>query len=99
MNKTQTIIINNYSIDGENLTVDTEKISDREFRKISFNFKVENKDYHAITTLLYTNDFTVEIPAKNIAFRATIYSYATSVTNLYEEGAVGNFKLALIEKV
>ncbi|MEN1968105.1 DUF3219 family protein [Lentibacillus sp. N15] len=69
-----------------------------ELHKIGFEFKVKSKDYHKITTLLYTNDFQVQVPVKEIEFRATIHSYSTSITNLYEENAVGDFKLELIEK-
>ncbi|MCK1993807.1 DUF3219 family protein [Peribacillus muralis] len=66
-------------------------------RKISFNFEVTNKEYHDITTLLYQMIFDVKIPQLNEAFRAEIHNYATSVTNLYEENAVGDFSLVLLE--
>src|SRR5690625_6778255 len=97
----QKVIINNYSIDVENLREDTitGKTMNEKLRKKSLDYQVSNKDYHDITTLLYTNDFIVKIPAKNISFPATIQSYTTSITNLYEEKTVGDFKLELIEKV
>jgi len=97
----QKVIINNYSIDVENLREEiiTGKTMNEKLRKISLDFQVSHKDYHDITTLLYTNDFIVKVPAKNISFPATIQSYSTSITNLYEENAVGDFKLELIERV
>src|SRR5690625_2230896 len=95
----QTMIINDYSISAENLCVATVSGISGDKQKISFDFQVSHKDYHDITTLLYTNDFILEIPAKNIKFPATIHSYSTSITNLYEENAMGDFKLELIEKV
>src|SRR5690625_2923326 len=97
----QKVIINNYSIDVGNLREDTitGKTGNEKLQKISLDFQVSHKDYHDITTLLYTNDFIVKIPAKNIEFPATIQSYSTSITNLYEENAMGDFKLELIEKV
>ncbi|MDN4526691.1 DUF3219 family protein [Fictibacillus fluitans] len=67
-------------------------------RHISFQFQVEHKDYHDITTLLYKNDFDVKVPQKELSFRASIRNYSTSVTNLYEENAVGDFYLELTEK-
>ena len=66
--------------------------------KISFDFIVTHEDYHNVTTLLYENDFIVKVPEENLEFPATISNYSTSITNLYEEGAEGEFKLELIEK-
>lgn len=91
----QQVIINDYSIETEHLH--RSKASNG-LRKISFDFQVDHEEYHAITTLLYTNDFIVEIPEKNIRFPAVIQSYSTSITNLYKEGAVGRFVLKLVEK-
>ncbi|WP_102344966.1 DUF3219 family protein [Bacillus sp. Marseille-P3661] len=66
--------------------------------KIGFDFKVKSSEYHTITTMLYTNDFIVNVPERGIEFNAEISSYSTSITNLYQEDAVGVFKLELIEK-
>jgi len=66
--------------------------------KINFDFIVKHEDYHDITTLLYENDFIVKVPKENLEFVATITNYSTSITNLYEEGAEGKFKLELTEK-
>jgi hypothetical protein len=41
--------------------------------------------------------FDLKIPQSNEEFRAEIFNYATSVTNLYEENAVGDFSLVLLE--
>jgi len=95
----QTVIINDYSINADNLHIDTVSGKTGDKQKVSLDFQVSHKDYHDITTLLYTNDFIVKIPAENIEFPAMIHSYSTSITNLYEENAVGDFKLELIEKV
>lgn len=75
-----------------------DKTTGKSLRIIRFNFKVTSKEYHRITTLLYETNFDVEIPEKNIEFPATIHSYSTSITNLYVENNVGDFKLALIEQ-
>lgn len=65
--------------------------------EISIEFKVTSKEYHDIAMLLYEYSFDVHIPERDLIFRATIREYATSVTNLYIEGAVADYKLKLIE--
>lgn len=67
-------------------------------RLIGFDFQVTHSSYHDVTVLLYENDFQVEIPSLKANFQAVIHNYFTSFTNLYEEGAVGDFHLELIEK-
>jgi hypothetical protein len=76
-----------------------DNITGKKLRKISFNFKVTSEEYHDITTLLYKMNFQVKIPVINIEFPATIHSYSTSITNLYKENQVGDFKLELIERL
>lgn len=66
---------------------------------ISFTFEVKSEVYHDVTTLLYEGKFLVELPEKNEKFTGTIQEYSTSVTNLYEAGNVGVFKLSLIKHV
>ncbi|WP_374722424.1 DUF3219 family protein [Peribacillus tepidiphilus] len=66
-------------------------------QSILFDFKVTSEDYHKITTLLYENNFVVKVPERNLEFRGTINHYSTSITNLYEENAVGDFRVGLIE--
>lgn len=66
-------------------------------RRISVHFPVTSEDYHDVTTLLYKGKFDVQIPAKEAAFRGKIVEYSTSVTNLYESGQVGTFKVVLLE--
>lgn len=85
--------INNYPIQARNF-----KKEAAERKKISFEFTVTHEDYHDVTTLLYENDFTVKVPDEGLEFRATISNYSTSVTNLYEEGEEGEFKLELTER-
>ncbi|MDW0117523.1 DUF3219 family protein [Sporosarcina thermotolerans] len=64
---------------------------------ISVTFNVTNEEYHDITTLLYKGTFDVKVPEKQIEFRGTIQQYSTSITNLYEKGNVGEYKLTLKE--
>ncbi|MGY0693459.1 DUF3219 family protein [Virgibacillus sp. FSP13] len=96
----QKVIINNRTINVDNFYEDTvvNKSKAEKLLKIGFDFKVSSSDYHEITTLLYANDFHVKVPEKNLEFHATIYSYSTSITNLYQDGAVGDFKLELMEE-
>lgn len=94
----KTVILNDTSIDVTDFREDS--IMDEEtgkvVPKIGFQFQVTSQDYHDITVLLYEMDFQVKVPELNLEFPATIHHYSTSVTNLYEEGAVGNFSLELI---
>ena len=64
---------------------------------ICVDFKVTSEDYHKITTLLYEGEFDIQVPGKGLSFRGKIVNYATSMTNLYEVGQVGDFKLCLQE--
>jgi len=87
------VLINEYPIE----TYDFQMLSTKPF-KIYFSFTVTHEDYHDITTLLYKNDFMINIPDESITFNATITNYSTSITNLYEVDAEGEFKLELTEK-
>lgn len=91
--------INDRTLHVENLTKDVIQKDGKEALLISFEFQVKSEDYHEITTLLYKNDFRVEIPDAELDFQAVIYNYSTSITNLYEENKVGEFRLQLIEKL
>lgn len=95
----QKVIINDLTINAVNYHEEIVTKEGKDLLKIGFDFKVASDESHDVTTLLYKNDFTVQVPGRNIEFSATIYKYSTSITNLYEEGAVGDFKLYLIEKV
>ena len=64
---------------------------------ISVTFNVTSEEYHEITTLLYKGTFDVKVPEKQLEFRGTIQEYSTSITNLYEKGQVGEYKLTLKE--
>ena len=92
------VIIDSLSIDALNFQEETVKKAGSELKKVSFDFKVTTEDYHDVTTLLYKNDFMVNVPGKRLEFPAVIHNYSTSITNLYEAGAVGDFKLELIEQ-
>lgn len=92
LNKTQIDVINFH----EKMVAD--KRMKKELHKVGFKFNVTSNAYHDITTLLYENDFEVNIPEKGLEFKATIYNYSTSITNLYKENEVGEFYLELIEK-
>lgn len=87
------VLINDVPIEASNYQ---KEANDR--HKINFDFIVKHEDYHNITTLLYKNHLIVKVPEENLEFVATITNYSTSITNLYEEGAEGEFKLELTEK-
>jgi hypothetical protein len=92
------VILNDVSLKVTEFHAETVRNSEgEEFRKVGFNFKVTNREYHDITTLLYQMVFDVKIAQLNEEFRAEIFNYSTSVTNLYEENAVGDFSLVLLE--
>ncbi|MET0960312.1 MAG: DUF3219 family protein [Psychrobacillus psychrotolerans] len=65
--------------------------------QISIVFDVSSEDYHDIATLLYRGTFEVTVPEKVLFFQGTIINYSTSITNLYEKGQVGEYKLTLLE--
>ncbi len=93
------VILNNVSIrvTGYQEEVITDKKTGKELYKIILDFKVRSEEYHRITTLLYEKTFDVKVPERKLEFRGTINNYSTSVTNLYKENAVGDYKLELIE--
>src|SRR5699024_12450249 len=82
------IIINGYTIQTDEFQVEVWNEKPNR-KKVNIVFQVTHEDYHDVTTLLYENDFTVEIPSQHMEFPATIHAYSTSIDNLYEEGAVG----------
>lgn len=89
------VILNDVPLHVTDFLSETVKDSEgKEIRKVSFNLEVTHIEYHDITTLLYQMVFDLKIPQSNEEFRAEIFNYATSVTNLYEENAVGNFHLS-----
>lgn len=94
----QEVIINDMPIQTTELQVNKIQKDGSERIIIDMDFKVESKDSHDITTLLYKNDFVVKIPEKDLELPTTIYNYYTSITDLYVEGNVADFKLVLIEK-
>jgi hypothetical protein len=65
-------------------------------RIVSVEFPVTSERYHDVTTLLYKGEFDINISGYP-SFRGKVVEYSTSVTNLYESGQVGQFKLALLE--
>ena len=65
--------------------------------QISIVFDVTSEEYHDIATLLYKGTFEVTIPDSLLFFKGTITNYSTSITNLYEKGQVGEYKLSLLE--
>jgi hypothetical protein len=94
------VILNDVHINitGYHEDVIKDEKSGNQLHKIAFDFKVRSgEEYHKITTLLYGQTFDVVVPDNNLEFRGTISNYSTSFTNLYEENAVGDFKLELIE--
>lgn len=83
-----------------NYLIKVEQFKDEIFEglhRIHIEFKVTSEDYHDIAVLLYEGTFDVQVPKRKLAFRGTIHHYSTSVTNLYEKGQVGDYKLTLVE--
>lgn len=66
--------------------------------QISIVFNVKSEEYHDIATLLYKASFEVTVPDSILFFRGKINKYSTSITNLYEKGQIGEFRLSLLEK-
>ena len=66
-------------------------------RKIAFTLHVTSETYHDIAVLLYEKTLNVEVPERNLAFRGEITNYSTSLTNLYEAGAVSEFYIEITE--
>lgn len=66
-------------------------------QRISTEFNVTSEEYYDVATLLYKGEFEVKVPANQLAYRGKIVEYSTSVTNLYEGGKVGIFRLVLLE--
>lgn len=87
------IILDDTSIHVESFKED----KDGNLKRICIEFKVTSEDYHAITTLLYKGTFDIEVPVREIMFTGDIQEYATSITNLYKKGQVGDFRLCLRE--
>ena len=65
--------------------------------QISIVFNVTSEEYHDIATFLYKGTFDVTVPEFGLSFRGSINKYSTSITNLYEKGQVGEYKLSLLE--
>jgi len=68
-----------------------------DLHKILIEFKVTSEDYHKIAVLLYEGTFDITVEEKNLVFKGTIQQYSTSITNLYEKGQVGDYKVSLLE--
>ncbi|NGZ77647.1 DUF3219 family protein [Saccharibacillus sp. VR-M41] len=67
-------------------------------RVFAFDFKVTHEDYHEVATLLYKGAFRLRIPAIGLECGTDIHNYSTSLDNLYEKGAVGDYHLELAER-
>jgi hypothetical protein len=65
--------------------------------KIDVGFKVSSEEYHDVATLLYKGTFNVKVPNRNLAFIGKIVQYSTSITNLYEKGQVGDYRVSFLE--
>lgn len=90
------MFLNEYPIEVEDLQIDQDPQKNATI--IRTTFQVTHADYHDVTTLLYKNDFLVDIPAQGIKMRAIIQNYSTSIDDLYKGGATGTFYLELIEQ-
>ncbi|GGO01281.1 DUF3219 family protein [Saccharibacillus kuerlensis] len=67
-------------------------------RVFAFDFKVTHQQYHDVATLLYKGTFRLRVPAAGVDLETDIHNYSTSLDNLYEEGAVGDYHLELAER-
>jgi len=65
--------------------------------KVTIEFNVTSEAYHDIAVLLYRGRFDVEIPDKDKKFKGEIYNYSTSLTNLYKDNQVAEYRLVLKE--
>jgi hypothetical protein len=97
--KMSTIWINELAIKTDNYNLTKVQENGATLHQLEIEFQVTHDTYHDVTVELYKNDFLVKIPGEAIEFQAKINNYSTSLTNLYEKGAVGNFRLLLIEKI
>ena len=88
------IILNHSSI----AVKDYEEKKTKDGDLILVTFDVTSEEYHDVTTLLYEGTFRVKIPENGREFSGTIQEYSTSITDLYEKGNVGEFKLSLLER-
>ena len=66
---------------------------------VYIEFDVTSDDYHNLSKHLYKEEFLVTLPGNNNEeFKARIVNYSTSLDNLYEEGQVGEYRIALKEE-
>jgi hypothetical protein len=93
-----TVWIDDTQIAALNFQEETVMDSGKAKKKIAFDFKVTSEEYHDIAVLLYKMEFRIRVPEKDLDFFAAISNYSTSITNLYEENQVADYKLELIEK-
>ncbi|TWT02392.1 DUF3219 family protein [Planomicrobium sp. CPCC 101079] len=92
--------IDDTKIDALNFRAETipDAVSGKKKQKITFDFKVTSAEYHDIAVLLYKMEFRIRVPEKEMDFFAAISNYSTSITNLYKENQVADYKLELTEK-
>ncbi|MCQ4085364.1 DUF3219 family protein [Saccharibacillus sp. JS10] len=76
-----------------------ERSDGQEQQIFSFDFKVTHEEYHDVATLLYKGSFRLQIPQLHVDCEADIYNYSTSLDNLYEKGAIGDYHLELAKKI
>ena len=95
-----TVWIDDTEIDAFNFQEEliADNVSGKTKQKIAFDFKVTSAEYHDIAVLLYKMEFRIRVPEKELDFFAAISNYSTSITNLYKENQVADYKLELTEK-
>lgn len=69
----------------------------RKQRAFAFDFKVTHDEYHDVATLLYKGMFRLQIPQLEVDSQTGIHNYSTSLDDLYEKDAVGDYHLELAE--
>lgn len=92
------VILNELKLDVQNVKEELRETKGKIRKFIAFDFKVHSDDYHDVTRELYKNDFLVRVPERKLEFQAVIHNFSTSITDLNVKDAVGDYKLALIEK-
>ncbi|MEJ8302793.1 DUF3219 family protein [Saccharibacillus sacchari] len=76
-----------------------ERTDGRDRRTFAFDFKVTHEQYHDVATLLYKGTFRLRIPRFGYDGVTDIHNYSTSLDNLYEKDAVGDYHLELAESL
>lgn len=93
-----TYLVKEIILDDTTIQVEQyEEVKQNDLTKITIDFKVTSEMYHDIAVLLYRETFNVKVPERGLSFRGSISQYSTSITNLYKEDQVADYKVSLLE--